>query len=376
LLRVLFLITAVLITASASAQSASIRPVSFTSQSQQEIFEHGIWEQRHDFLTGIENNILFLESARGNEAYQRVNGIAVDREQIHASLLRFRTLLLTSESSEDFRKSLRAEFKLYRSIGMDGSGTVKFTGYYQPLFKASKTATAEYRFPIYRIPDDFNQWQKPHPTRVTLEGYFGTGSDTSPIKGTEIAWLKNRFEAFMIHVQGSAILEYPDGSKSSIGYAAGTDYAFRGVPQEFLDYHQVGWGTLPSFFARKPQLLDPVLARNNRFIFFKELNSPDPIGSLGVPVMPERSIATDKSRLPPGAVGIIRATLPEKSASGEMQLKFSNRFVLDQDTGSAMRGPGRVDLFMGTGSEAEQKANMMYSSGELYYFLLNQAERV
>ncbi len=353
------------------AEYSSLMPVPFSALNDSTVFERDIWKNRHDLLSGIEDNILFLDSERGDTAYQRASG-RVDQKRVRESLTRFRYLLLTSETSEEFRHALQREFKLYRSVGSDGSGTVKFTGYFQPSYKASRTRSEEYRYPIYKAPADFAAWSKPHPTRVTLEGYQGMGTPVSPLWGGEIAWLKSRFEAFMIHVQGSAILEYPDGAQSAVGFACGTDYPFRGVPQTFLDQHQVAWSNLPAFFGRNPDLLDQVLARNNRYILFKEMKSPAPIGSIGVPVMAERSIATDKSFLPPGALGIIRANMPEKDPSGRIRLTYTSRFVLDQDTGSAIRGPGRVDLFMGSGEEAQVKANMMYSSGELYYFLLNR----
>lgn len=355
----------------------SLSPVSLSANGSTELFEsrtlfeRDIWQHRHELLTGIEDNILFLDSEKGGDAYQQAHRVRIDREHVRASLNRFRTLLLTSESSEDLRHSLRQEFKLYRSVGMDGAGTVRFTGYFQPSYRASRFQSDEYPYPIYRMPEDFTEWTTPHPTRVELEGYLGKGSAGNRLRGYELAWFRNRFEAFMVHVQGSAILEFSDGSKSAVGFAAGTSYPFRGIPQTFLDQHGVAWNRLNSFFEQKPHLLDQLLARNNRFIFFQEQPHALPMGSIGVPVMAERSIATDKLRLPPGAIGIIRANLPQRDDSGAIRLKYTSRLVLDQDTGSAIRGPGRVDVFMGTGEEGRQLANMTYSSGELYYFLLN-----
>jgi membrane-bound lytic murein transglycosylase A len=185
-----------------------------------------------------------------------------------------------------------------------------------------------------------------------------------------MAWLSQRYDVFMIHLQGSAQLEFTDGTVQSVGFAAGTDYPFRGISQNFLDHHQVAWQNLPSFFERRPQLLDEVLSRNNRFIFFKRYGGGQPLGSIGVPVIPERSIATDKDCLPPGAIGLINASLPQRAESGSLVLRPTMRIVLDQDTGSAIRGPGRVDIFMGSGEEARKMANMVYTSGSLYYLLL------
>jgi membrane-bound lytic murein transglycosylase A len=238
------------------------------------------------------------------------------------------------------------------------------------VYRASRARSTEFQYPVFRKPPAFESWGAVHPTRISLEGFDGKGGSGALLEGVELAWLKTRYEAFMIHVQGSAILEFEDGTNMSIGYAAGTKYPFRGVSKQFLRAHRVAWGDLASFFSIRPHLLNEVLSKNNRFIFFQELPSADPIGSLGVPVRPGTSIATDKIHLPPGALGVIRTSIPTLRETGEYALQKGSRVVLDQDTGSAIRGPGRVDLFMGTGPAAQKEANMVYSKGELYYLLL------
>lgn len=177
----------------------------------------------------------------------------------------------------------------------------------------------------------------------------------------------------MIQLQGSALLEMDDGTQMAVGFAAGTDYRFRGIPKEFLAANNVSWGNLGKYFMKHPEQLNYFQSRNNRFIFFQENPSPYPIGSLGVPVVPERSIATDKMKMPPGALGLIFTNIPYRSETGSLRLARASRFVLDQDTGSAIKGPGRVDIFMGTGSEGQQKANYVSSNGQLYYLLLKES---
>lgn len=94
------------------------------------------------------------------------------------------------------------------------------------------------------------------------------------------------------------------------------------------------------------------------------------MGNLNVPVTDERSIATDKSLMPPGALALIQTNLPYYNASQTLEFKDVSRFVLDHDTGSAIKGPGRVDIFMGTGAKAKERAGVMTGSGQLYYLLL------
>jgi membrane-bound lytic murein transglycosylase A len=349
---------------------SNLIPVSFEALSDQRVFDRDIWAFRGELLRGAGDNIAFLTSLEGTKAYEQARGFTIDKNRVHASLVRFRKLLAASQTSQELRYALQREFQLYRSIGSDGVGTVKFTGYFQPIYKAHRRRSEEYQYPVFEKPYDFESWQHPHPTRVQLEGYDGKGGKGTMLHGFEIAWLKTRYEAFMIHVQGSAILEFNDGTQTAVGYAAGTDYPFRGVSREFLRKQKVAWGNLPSFFSKNADLLNEVLAHNNRYILFDELDSAAPRGSIGVTVRAGRSIATDKKRLPPGALGLIRTYMPQVTEAGTYKLQLSSRIVLDQDTGSAIKGPGRVDLFMGTGDQAQREANMMFSKGQLYYLLL------
>ena len=344
-----------------------LTPVSFEALHDSQLFEKDIWDRRTALRKGIDDNIAFLSSAAAPVAYQRASSVPLDHKLVRASLERFRYLLVTAKGSDDLRATLQREFQLYRSVGMDGTGKVRFTGYFQPVYKASRHRTDEYSYPVYQMPEDFREWQLPHPSRVELEGPDGR---SGRLVGRELAWLKTRYEVFMIHVQGSAILEFPDGSNSAIGYAAGTEHPFRGVSKEFLKQHKVAWSNLATFFTQKPNLLNEVLSKNNRFIFFRELASSDPQGSLGVPVRPKQSIATDKLKLPPGALGVIRTLMPKETQEGNLTLQQRATLVLDQDTGSAIKGPGRVDVFMGTGANAQREADMVFSHGELYYLLL------
>ena len=128
---------------------------------------------------------------------------------------------------------------------------------------------------------------------------------------------------------------------------------------------------LVQFFHQNPQEMDNYLPRWDRFIFFRETNATAASGSIGVPVTAERSIATDKSIMPPGALALVNTRLPYPSGNG-LDYRVVNRFVLDQDTGSAIKGPGRVDYFMGTGKTAGDRAGVTGGSGKLYYLLLKQ----
>ena len=357
-------------TAVAESPKKSLIPVEKTSRWQQFIDDQ-LWERRSDVLRGIRYSMGYLRSGRARKEYRNLAASGVDRDLVIESLRRFREVLKHSRSQAELYDALDREFEVYKSAGQDGRGTVRFTAYFQPTYQASRVRTAEYRYPVYRLPPDFSNWAKPHPARVQLEGYKGTGETGNLLRGLELAWLRTRYEAFMIHVQGSALLDLPDGSRMAVGYAGNTDYPFVGFVSECLRNKPRSLN-IPEFFLRYPNELDRCLAKNNRFIFFQERASEEPIGSLGVPVIPECSIATDKQQLPPGAFGLVRTKFPYQRQDGTLGLRVTSKLVIDHDSGGAIKGPGRADIFMGSGPEAAEKARAVFSNGELYYFFLKR----
>jgi membrane-bound lytic murein transglycosylase A len=193
----------------------------------------------------------------------------------------------------------------------------------------------------------------------------------SPLAGRELVWLRDRFEAFLIHVQGSARLELTDGSTMSVGYDSSTSYAYKSIGKELVKDGKVPEEGLTltmvaQYFQDHPEELDEYLPRNDRFIFFRETNGQPPIGSLGVPVTADRSIATDKNLMPHGALALIRAPIPDS----KLKTSLVTRYVLNQDTGAAIKGASRVDIFMGSGKLAGDRAGLINGDGELYYLLL------
>ncbi|MBD2576463.1 MltA domain-containing protein [Oscillatoria sp. FACHB-1406] len=324
-------------------------------------------------LQSIDNSLRYLNSNSAAEVYSNYPVAGITRDRVRRSLVRFRQLVANSRSPQQLQAAVRKEFAFYKSVGRD-DGTVFFTGYYEPIYAASRVRTAEYRYPLYREPADLSAWPKPHPTRAQLEGIDGTGSD-SLIAGGELVWLRDRFEAFLVHIQGSARLTLPDGQEMTVGYDGHTDYPYVSVGKEMANAGRVPLSglTLPvmiDYFKRVPEDLDVFIPRNNRFIFFRETFGAPATGQIGVPLTPDRSIATDKALMPPGALALVRTRIPYSAGNGQMDSPTVNRFVLDQDAGGAIKSPGRVDLFLGTGQAAGARAGVVGWTGELYYPLL------
>lgn len=326
-------------------------------------------------LASIDNSLRYLKSPAATKVYRRYSGSGITRDHTIRSLVRFRELVVSSPTPKALRDSVRREFALYQSIGKDGKGDVLFTAYYEPIYTASRVPTAEYRYPIYRLPPNFTKWRQPHPTRAQLEGKDGLLGAKSRLQGLEIVWLRDRLEAFLTQIQGSARLQLADGSMATVGYAGKTNYPYISIGKELAKDGKLPLSglTLPvmmQYFTQHPTELNSYLPRNNGFVFFRETKGAPATGSLGVPVTAERSIATDKSLMPPGALALIHTDLPFVNPIGEIKYRNVSRYVLDQDTGGAIKGAGRVDYFMGTGKLAGDRAGVTGNHGQLYYLLL------
>lgn len=337
----------------------------------------GLPGDREALEMAIAHSLAYLQTPAAIKAYQEYPAADITRDRVRRSLERFRQLLAAAKSPAELQAAVKREFIFYQSTGNDDRGTVFFTGYYTPLYSASRVPNAAYRYPLYSRPPDFANWPKPHPTRAQLEGADGLRAANGPLRGLELVWFRDRLEAFLTQIQGSAQLQLTDGSLMTVGFAGGTDYPYTSIGRELAQDGQLNLDglTIPvliDYFRKNPAELNNYIPRNNRFIFFRDTNGAAPIGSLQVPVSRDRSIATDKTLMPPGAIALIHARLPYHNTAGQIEQRIVSRYALDQDTGSAIKGPGRVDYFMGIGQKAGDRAGVTGSKGQLYYLLLKE----
>ncbi|NJL46498.1 MAG: murein transglycosylase [Leptolyngbyaceae cyanobacterium SM2_5_2] len=332
-------------------------------------------DDRQPLIQVINHSLTYLATPKAATDYQNNPVPGINRDLVWRSLQRLRHLVQTSPSNTAFQAALAREFRLYQAVGQDGAGTVAFTGYFEPYYQASPVPTAEFRYPLYRRPADLETWPLPHPTRLELEGADGLASSQGPLRGLELVWLASRLEAFLVQVQGSAKLALPDGQVMPVGYAGRTDYPYTSIGRALVEDGKLPAADLSlpnliAYFDAHPAELDNYLPRNQRFIFFRETDGGAPTGSLSVPVTAGYSIATDKSLMPPGAMAMIQLPLPQRSNDGGWASISTTRLVLDQDTGGAILGPGRVDLFVGSGPEAGELAGRINHPGQLFYLML------
>ncbi|MEH2218877.1 MAG: murein transglycosylase A [Nostoc sp.] len=336
---------------------------------------YGEISEKKALMSAIARSLQYLQTANAAAAYQNYPVAGITRDRVFKSLKRFRELLLTTNSATELHQAIEREFVLYQSIGKDTKGSVLFTAYYEPLYAASRVPTPEYRYPVYRLPPDLNSWTKPHPTRLELEGADGLQAVKGKLRGLELFWFRDRLEPYLAQIEGSARLQLPDGTQTAIGYAGNNAYNYKSLGRELANDGKLPLEgmTMPiilDYFQKYPQELNIYIPRDRSFVFFQENHGEPAQGSINVPLTAERSIATDKSLMPPGALALIRASIPFPNPTGKMEERIVSRYVLDQDTGGAIKGAGRVDYFLGTGKLAGDRAGVTVSNGQLFYLLL------
>lgn len=334
------------------------------------------WDDRDALLNAINHSLRYLQQDSAQKDYQDYPIDDITRDRVYRSLIRFRQLVKSSSSPEELAEAVKKEFAFYRSVGKDEQGTVHFTAYFEPVYQASRTRQGQYQYPIYQLPPNFEEWSSPHPTRQELEGIDGKGKN-SPLAGYEIAWLRDRLEAYLIHVQGSAQLELRNGERMTVNFAGKTDQPYTSIGKELVEdgkltRENLSLPRLIHYFENHPDQLKNYLPRNQSFVFFEQTDGQPPEGNLGIPVTADRAIATDQSQMPPGALALIRTQFPKINNNQEVETPLVSRYMLNQDTGSAIKGPGRVDMFLGTGETAARRAGIVDWTGELYYLLLKE----
>ncbi|MGJ5631148.1 murein transglycosylase A [Nostoc sp. CALU 1950] len=336
---------------------------------------YGEIPEKKALLSAIARSLQYLQTANAAAAYQNYQVAGITRDRVFKSLQRFRELLLKTSSATELHQAIEREFVLYQSVGKDNKGAVLFTAYYEPLYAASRVPTAEYRYPVYRLPPDLNSWTRPHPTREDLEGADGLQGAKGKLRGLELFWFRDRLEPYLAQIQGSARLQLPDGTQTTIGYAGNIAYNYKSIGRELINdgklpLEGVTMPTILDYFQKHPQELNIYIPRDRSFVFFQENHGEPAQGSINVPLTAERSIATDKSLMPPGALALIRASIPFVNPTGKMEEQIISRYVLDQDAGGAIKGAGRVDYFLGTGKIAGDRAGVTVGNGQLFYLLL------
>lgn len=334
-----------------------------------------------------------------SEAMARVVGHwgerSVSPNDLRDALLKLDQILTDLHDPRLINEAILQQFECYRMPGKSGRGDVLLTGYYHPLIKGALKPSAAYPYPIYRRPDDIVQadlgafreeWKgKRLLGRLqgkTLVPYY-TRQDIDQrgaLKGRhlELAYVSNDLDRFFLQIQGSGSILLPDGKRFAVNYDGQNGQAYVGVGKELakddlLGDSEISMQNIREILDEDPELRLKYLNQNPSYVFFRP-GEDGPRGSGGAMVTPRRSIATDKKLYPAGAPVFVRTHTPafsdQAAISGWVP---TTGFLIDQDTGGAIKGPGRVDLYLGEGSWAEATAGRLAHYGEVYYLLLKPA---
>lgn len=264
---------------------------------------------------------------------------------------------LCAEARVTPRISARRFFEArFRPVVDDTPAEALFTGYYEPELEGSRSRQGAFRYPIYAPPADLPA-RRPWLTRAEIDAGALAG------QGLELVWLRDPVEAFFLHVQGSGRVRLRDGDTIRLGFAARNNHPYRSVGKYMIanglnaggNYSAEG---IASWIRARPERVS-VLAENPSYIFFRELGIPadkGPVGALGVPLTPRRSLAVDPAHVTLGAPVWIET----ETRDGAL-----NRLMVAQDTGSAIKGAQRGDIFFGWGDAAYGPASVQYGGGRL-----------
>jgi len=341
-----------------------------------------------------ETELLFLAASRTLQYYDRlpagwqyrIGKTLYSVEELKESILLFLQIWIDVEHPEERDRRIRDAFDIYYAPDGGEAGKVVTTGYYKPILQGSLERTERFRYPLYRVPDDLvvipaskNKGRKvigrmekgrlvPYYSRADIDGKKCLAG-----KGWEIAWVDDPVELFYLHIQGSGRIILPDGREMSIGFAQSNGRPFKGASACLLEQgkikpSQASHQKVKHYLRTHPDALS-ALHRNESYIFFRVVDK-GPLGALGVTLTSERSVAADLSVFPRGGLAYLKTRKPVFNQAGHLQSwqPFS-RFVFIQDTGSAIKGPGRLDLFCGSGDEAERIAGSLKEKGSVYFLV-------
>lgn len=312
------------------------------------------------------------------------------------TLTHFLEFIETKPSPQRLKKFIKTHYRIYRSTGAEETGKILYTGYYEPTLRGSLTQSDEYRFPLYSRPQDLLTIDlSPFSPRFGNEKIIGRvqGQTVVPYYDRKeieanglpenisepILWVSDPIDLFFLHIQGSGKIILESGETIRVHYHASNGRPYRSIGKLLIDEGKIekdrmSMQAIRRYLNENPSEQKAVLNYNPSYVFFK-IEPDGPLGALGVKLTPGRSLALDRRLFPPAALAFMETSLPLVSGDGQIQKWTAcTRFVLNQDTGGAIRGPGRADLFWGDGPYAEIAAGFMQHPGNLYFLVLKPVE--
>lgn len=293
---------------------------------------------------------------------------------------------VSEKNARGFFEQWFTPFEFYQSKPVTGL----FTGYYMELLEGSPVKTKEYSIPLYGLPSnlvvlnpiDFGLNQM-RPIVGRLDGnkiipYYnrkeinhGAIKENAPV----LAWLHSHIDRLFLEIQGSGTVHLTNGEKISVGYAGenGIPYTAIGrvlIEQGLMDKSKVTMQGIRSYLEAHPDKIEPIINENKSFVFFKTLNQKAALGAQGIALTPGYSLAVDRTWIPLGLPIWLKTTRPHQK---EDKVLSFERLMIAQDTGGAIRGPVRGDVYWGASKKAAEIAGKMKNPGH-YWLLLPRAK--
>jgi len=346
-------------------------------------------------LNGLEHSILkslvYLQRVPADRTYQ-FGKDRFDAAHLIKSLQHFLDFIRTSPSSKELKKFIRSNYIVYQSIGRDQKGEVLFTGYYEPHLRGRLHKNEEYPYPIYALPTDLmkidlSAFKEKYKGQNIIGRYTGQTvvpyydrreideKDALVGKAEPLVWVKDPVDVFFLQIQGSGKVFLDTGGVINVHYHGTNGRPYRSIGRLLIEEQKIpkeemSMQKIRSYLQEHPEEMAAVLNHNPSYVFFK-LEPEGPLGYLDVLLTPGRSVALDRRLFPPAALAYVRTKKPVVNSAGQIDSWADcNRFVLNQDTGGAIRGPGRADLFWGNGPYAEIAAGHLAHTGKLYFLIL------
>ncbi len=336
----------------------------------------------------VAQSLSFFSRVPADRSYN-LGGKSIEAKNIQASLLTFQKLLKTGKLNKD---TIAQNFDVFRIRPAVPGSHLLVTGYYEAILQGRLTPSRKFHYPLYSLPPDLLQidlsaFDPQRYAGVHLVGrlvgnrvvpYFTRkqidGGHKLKHCGCQMLWLKNPVAAFFLQVQGSGLIQLADGRYVRVGYAGSNGRPYRSIGKYLLDKgvisrQAMSMQTIRAYLATHPEVRNKVLWYNKNYVFFRWVNQ-GPVGSLNVPLTAGRSIATDPHYYPCGGLAFLQSEQPQLNARNQVDgWKPLQRWVLNQDTGAAIKGPERVDLFCGSGKTAGAMAGRLKNLGALYFLV-------
>ena len=325
-------------------------------------------------------------NARPDAAKIQLGGDAYDAPRMRRTMNALLDIFSADLPADELLKTLKDRFLAYRASADDGTGKTVITGYYEAEINVTRTPDAAHKYAVYLKPADLVKTTAGMGLDFDYGRYDGTGKlvpyySTKEIhagalagKGLELVWSEHPSQIMLLQIQGSGVLRFPDGDYARAGFDGANGQPFRSVQKQLMDCGEIpamSFKNFISYLSSQPQDREERLADlDPRYIFFQGRPKDSlPYGAIGKALTPGRSIAIDPKYVPLGMFGLLKSKRPVEQGTS-LGFKDFTRFIATHDTGSAIRGPGRVDLFWGSGETAETEASSMKAPGELYLFIL------